>query len=128
MSGDYKACKKELLALRNSLVHNAINLESFLSHAEMDSNWHLREIGAGFFYVNTMVMYKDFVDSFTRFRSEIQRDPVMMMRAADRLVWVETVDRLEGREDNPLDQKDNATPTPPPPVRFIRAKCNPKRH
>ena len=122
MSGDYEVSKKELLSLRHSLVHNAINVESFLSHTEIGGDWHLKKIGADLIYVNTMVMYKDFVDSFTRFRSEIQHDLVMMRRAADRLAWVETADPLEWGKDNPPDQMDNATPTPPPPVRFIYAK------
>lgn len=112
MGGDYKVQKKELLRLRNSLVHNAINVESFLSHTEMGSDQHLKRIGAAdFIYVNTMVMYEDFVAAFGRFRADIEHDPAMMKRAADRLEW---------REDNPLYGPDS--PTPPPPIEFIYAK------
>jgi hypothetical protein len=117
MGGDYKVHKKELLKLRNSLVHNAINVESFLSQIEIGDDQHLKKVGAaGLIYVNTTVMYRDFAKAFKRFRAEIQSDPVVMKRVADRLEW---------REDNPLDGLDSpdiATPSPPPPVQFIYAK------
>jgi hypothetical protein len=113
MGGDYAAHKKELLHLRNSLVHNAINVESFLSHTEIGGDQHLKMGAAGFIYVNTTVMYENFVDAFKRFRAEIQHDPVMMRRVANRLEW---------KEDNPFNDPSIPTPTPPPPVQFIYAK------
>ena len=72
--------------------------------------------------MNTMIMYEDLVSTLGRFHTNIRDDVVMMKRAADRLEWRETPDRLEGREDNPLDHLNIATPTPPPPVQFIYAK------
>jgi hypothetical protein len=109
MGDDYEVNKERLHALRNSLAHNAINVESFLSHTEINSNQHLRRISnAGFIYVNTTIMYHDFLNTFELFRAEIQQDPVMMERAAKRLKWI---------EDNPLN--DPNSPTPPPPVEFI---------
>jgi hypothetical protein len=124
MGGDYKIHKKELLNLRHSLVHNAINVASFLSQTEMGGDHHhLKKMGAAdFIYVNTMVMYKDFVDAFRRFCDDIKENPAMMKRAADRLEW------REWREDNPMDYPNSPTPTPPPPVQFIYAKCSPKCH
>lgn len=123
MGGDYRVHKKELLGLRNSLVHNAINVESFLSKTEMGADQHLTKMGADdFIHVNTMVMYKDFVDVLTKFRAEIKQDPAMMKRAADRLEWRETADRVEWCETNLSDYLDVASPTLPPPVRFIHAK------
>ena len=114
MGGDYRAHKEDLQRLRNSLVHNAINVGSFLSHTETDLDRHLKKMGtAGFIYVNTMVMYEDFVKAFGRFHSDIQHDPAMMKRAADRLEW---------REDSPLDDLDAPTPSPPPPVEFTNAR------
>jgi hypothetical protein len=119
MGGDYAVHKNELVNLRHSLVHNAINVESYLSQTETGSDWHLRKIGAaGVIYVNTMVMSRDFDVAFERFRVEIQKDPALMQRAADRLEW---------RGDDALDDLDipgNATPSPPPPVRFICSKGN----
>ena len=117
MGGDYKVYKRKLLDLRHSLVHNAINVESFLSHTEIGGDQHLTKIGAaGFIYVNTMVMQKDFVEAFKRFRGDVQSNSEMLKRAADRLEW---------RDDNALDKSDIpdiATPSLPAPVQFIYAK------
>ena len=117
MGGDYSARKKELLKLRNSLVHNAINVESFLSHTEIGVDQHLKKMGsAEFIYVNTTIMHKDFVDAFQRFRSEIQSDQNKLQRAANRLEW---------REDNAWNSQevpDMAVPSLPPPVEFIYAR------
>jgi len=117
MGGDYEVYKEELLKLRHSLVHNAINVESFLSQTEIGDDQHLKKMGAaGFIYVNTIVMHKDFIFAFERFRNEIQHNPVMKKRAADRLEW---------RDDNPLDNliiPNVAMPSPPPSVQFIYAK------
>ena len=113
MGGDYKVHKKELLKLRNFLVHSAINVESFLSQTEMGCDQHLNKMGAAdFIYVNTMVMYEDFLEAFWRFRTDIKHNLVMMKRAADRLEW---------REDSPVDYLNIPAPTPPPPVQFILA-------
>ena len=49
MGGDYKVHKKELLNLRNFLVHNAINVASFLSQTEIGSDQHLKKMGAADF-------------------------------------------------------------------------------
>jgi hypothetical protein len=117
MGGDYADNKKQLSNLRHSLVHNAINVESYLSKTEMTSDQHLKKIGAaGFIYVNTKVFYKDFVVAFKRFSDDIQDCQDLRKRAADRLDW---------REDDHLDKLDitgDATPSPPPPVEFIYAK------
>ncbi len=116
MGGDYRTRKRRLLNLRNSLVHNAISAESFLSKTEIGSEYHLKIIGAaGFVYVNTRVMYRDFLEAFTRFRSDINNDPDLMIQAASRLEW---------REDNTPDDLDQnvPAPSPPPPVEFIYAR------
>jgi hypothetical protein len=117
MGGDYSIRKEELLKLRNSLVHSAINVESFLSHTEISTDRHLNKIGAAdFIYVNTMTMYSDFVATFQRFRDEIKHDPVKLQRASNRLVW---------REDNAWESQDfgdKAVPSLPPSVEFIYAK------
>jgi hypothetical protein len=117
MGGDYAAYERELLALRNSVVHNAINVASFLSHTGIGGNQHLKRVGAaGFIYVNTSTLYTDFLDALTRFRADIQQDPEKLGRAARRLEW---------REDSPLydlDISDTEKPSPPPPVQFIYAR------
>ncbi len=121
MGDGYEIHKEELLALRNSLVHNAINVASFLSRTEVARGQHLKKMGADdFIYVNTRVMYEDFISAFSRFQTDIKNNLELMKRAADRLEWRETADRLEWGEANPLDHPN--TPTPPPPVEFIYAK------
>jgi len=118
MGGDYKSHKKEILDLRHSSVHNATNVASFLSRTEMGRDQHLKKIGAAnFIYVNTRVMYEDFVSAFARFQNDLRNDPAMMKRAADRLEWRED----KRGEDNTFD--DLSIPvTLPPPVQFIYAK------
>jgi hypothetical protein len=113
MGGDYEVRKGELLKLRHSLVHNAINVESFLSQTELGRDEHLKKIGAaGFIYVNTVGMHRDVEDAFRRFRADIEHDPALFKRAAKRLEW---------KEENLVDHLDIAA-TPPPPVGFIWAK------
>ncbi len=114
MGGDYQKHKEKLVTLRNSLVHNAINVESFFSHTEMSNDLHLKKVGTDdFIYVNTGIMYRDFIEAVKRFRSDIQNHPAMLKRAADRLEWTEV---------NPLEDLNIPAPSPPPPVQFIQAK------
>ena len=119
MGDGYKVHKKQLLALRNSLAHNALNVACFLSNYEEDPDHqtfhqHLKEIGdPGFIYVNTVTMYKDFVNALQRFQTDIKDNPEMMKRAADRLEW---------REDIPLVRSDIPEPTHPSTVEFIYAR------
>jgi hypothetical protein len=111
MGGNYGKRKKELLNLRHSLMHEAMNVASYMSKADIGSSQHLNLIGsAGFIYVNTKVMYKDFVLAFERLQKELKSNEQMMHRAAERLEWKE--------EDHYFD----FPATPPPPVEFIWAK------
>ena len=111
MGGNYGKRKKELLNLRHSLMHEAMNVASYMSKADIGSSKHLNLIGsAGFIYVNTTVMYKDFVLSFERLRKELKNNEQMKSRAAKRLEWK--------KEDHYFD----FPATPPPPVEFIWAK------
>jgi hypothetical protein len=114
MGADYSAKKSQLLALRNFLVHSAISAESFLSKTEMGCDHHLKTVGAaGFMYVNTSLMYDDFIKAFVRFRADIESDSALMNRAADRLEW---------RDDQAWNEEDGPQPSPPPPVEFIFRK------
>jgi hypothetical protein len=125
MGGGYAAHAEDLDALRNSLVHNAINVESVLSHAKLDrdSHRHLTRLGADdLLYVNTAIMCKDFLRVFDQFRTQLQDDPALRMRAAKQLVWVEIDDPLEIGGNNHPDQMGNPSATPPPPIRFIRTR------
>ena len=114
MGGNYRIRKQDLLDLRHSLVHNAINVASFMSQTEMGSDQHLTPIGsADFMYVNTTIMYNDFVRAFERLREEFKNDERMMGRAAERLEW---------REDEDEEQDLDIPVSPPPPVEFIWAR------
>jgi len=113
MGDNYKKRKKELLALRHSLVHNAINVASLMSETEMGGDQHLKRMGSGgFIYVNTFIMYHDFVRAFKRLRQELMKDEPKMKRAAERLEW---------REDD-FQQNLEIPASLPPPVEFIWAK------
>lgn len=86
MGPAYGAVKAELWELRNSLVHNAINVESFLSHTDVPAGPHLTKMGAsGFVYVDTQIMCRDFESAFKRFRAELQQDRAKCKDVADRL-------------------------------------------
>jgi hypothetical protein len=114
MGDNYGKRKEELLGLRHSLVHNAINVASFMSQTEMGSDQHLKKIGSGgFIYVNTSIMYEDFVLAFERLREEFKNGRRDMSRAAERLEW---------RENDGEDQNIDIPVTNPPPVKFIWAK------
>lgn len=114
MNNDYKKRKQDLLSLRHSLVHNAINVASFMTHTEMDSDQHLKRIGSGgFIYVNTTIMYHDFIRAFEKLREGFKNDGAKMARAAQRLAW---------RDDDANDKYLDNPSTPPPSVEFIWAK------
>jgi hypothetical protein len=118
MGENYKDgfCKDKLWILRNSLAHNAINVESFLSHADIGIDQHLKKVGvSNIIYVNTTVMNQDVRNAFERFKIEIKANPKMMKCAADRLQW-----RTE-TEDN-LSVDLIAQPSPPAAVGFIYAR------
>ncbi len=107
-----------LWALRNALVHNAINVESYLSSTELEGWAHLDWIGRSRrIYVHTGLASRDLLDAFRRVRSKFEEDPAAALRAADRLDWEETAQ--EPPDQGPL-------PTPPPPVRFVR-EVKPRR-
>ena len=80
----------------------------------MTHDQHLKIVGAaGFIYVNTNLMFDDFVKAFDRFRADIESDISLMNRVADRLEWKD--DQVWNEEDGPI-------PSFPPPVEFIFRK------
>lgn len=114
MGGDYGAMKKELLALRNSLLHNAINVESFLSNADLPPGQHLTKMGTtGYVYVDTPTMCRDFELAFNRFQVELQQNPAMMARVAAKLVR-ETQNPWDVTSDGPVPSQA--------PISFIRTR------
>ena len=111
MGEAYAHKSKQLLKLRHGLVHTAVNVESFLSKTEMTLGQHLKTVGsAGFIYVNTTLMYRDFVAAFAKFRADVAKNAELMARASSRLEW---------KEDQTWDESDGPMPSPPPPVEFV---------
>ena len=113
MGPEYAKRFKELWRLRNALVHNAINVESYLSSTELEGWAHLKRIGgSGLIYVNTGLARRDLLEAFRRVRVLFEKDGAAANRAAGRLDWVDDTQEPVGQE--PL-------PTQPSPVRFVYA-------
>ena len=109
----YERKKEKLWALRNSLTHNALNVEVFLSRTELGEDHHLREVEVpGEIYINTNVFYRDFCKTLNAEIHRIENDELAMNQAAERLEWY--YDDRGYSLDIPF--------TPPPPVKFIRTK------
>jgi hypothetical protein len=112
---EYKERSKELWDLRNALVHNVINVESYLSSTELEGWVHLQRIGgSGLIYVNSHLASRDLAEAFGRVKMLLETNKYEAQRATDRLEWVENTQQGVGSEP---------VPTPPPPVKFIQAQC-----
>ena len=110
----YKERSEELWKLRNALVHNVINVESYLSSTEREGWVHLKMIGGnGLIYVNTRLASSDLREAFGRVRKLLATDQAAAQRAEDRLEWVENTQQPVGEE--PM-------PTPPAPVQFVQER------
>ena len=113
LGDNYEKKKEKLWDLRNSLFHNALNVEVFLSMTELGQEHHLEEVDAPCkIYLNTNILYRDFCEAFSLEKNRIQNDEIASNQAADRLEW-HYDDRL-----NSL----NVPITPPPPIKFICSK------
>ena len=114
MGAEYEERCEELWKLRKALVHNAINVESYLSSTELEGWAHLKRIGgSGLMYVNTGLASRNLVEAFGRLKVLLHTDDVVARRAADRLEWVEDTQESLGEE---------ALPTQPPQVQFVYAR------
>jgi len=108
---EYQERSKELWKLRNALVHNVINVESYLSSTELEGWAHLQRIGgSGLIYLNTDLVSRDLVQAYGRVKKLLETDAEAAQRASDRLKWVEDTQQAVG--DDPL-------PTQPPQVIFV---------
>lgn len=116
MGNEYLECESLLYDLRNALVHNAINVASFMRSVEEEGHEHkhldvLYEEG-DFLVVNTSVMFKDFCEAIGRLREEIVRDEELLKRMARRLV----------RGNPSLEHYAKTHATPPPMIEFLYAR------
>lgn len=115
MGGKYSTNSDKLVKLRHSLMHSAINIESYMSRTTTSSEHHLDKIAVtGFIYVSTNKMTSDFEEALVRFKSIIRSDLKIFSQVSSRLEWNE--------EDYPSEfvNTDEARPSPPPPVQFIQ--------
>ena len=113
MGEEYKQRSKELWKLRNALVHNVINVESYLSSTELEGWVHLQPIRGGrFIYVNSRLASRNLMAAFGRVKTLLATDRNAWRQAEERLEWVENT--LQAMSSDP-------SPTPPPPVQFIQA-------
>ena len=106
----YEDKKNKLWKLRNSLAHNALNVEVFLSMTELGEEHHLEDVNApGQIYINTKVLFDDFCSLFNSEKLRIIGNNSALTQAGSRLVW--HYDEYKYSLDFPV--------TPPPPVSFI---------
>lgn len=118
MGGDYVVRKSQLSNLRNSLMHNAINIDCFMSQADVNGLQHLTTIpNTNLLYVNTKVLSDDLTNAYNRLRNHLNHDATKLKRAADRLAWKQIPDPLECK-----DSSGQLMGSPPPPIRFIHTK------
>ena len=113
LGAKYKLRAKELWTLRNALVHNAINVESYLSSVDIEGWTHLETLGGtGLIYINTSLFTADLKSAFEQIKALFSSDGSAALSAAARLKWVDNMPRGIGNE--PI-------PTPPPQIEFIFA-------
>lgn len=106
----YAKKKEKIWELRNSLAHNALNVEVFLSMTEIGKEHHLEDVHApGNIYINTKVFFDDFLNFYYSEKARIMKNPSALSQAASRLVW--------GYDDEKYSL--NYPTTPPAPVEFV---------
>jgi len=102
MGVEYARRFKELWKLRNALVHNAVNVECYLSSTELQGWAHLKRIGGtGLIYVNTGFASRDLLDGFRRLTAWFATDAAAAARAAGRLEWADDTQKPVGQEPQP---------------------------
>jgi hypothetical protein len=113
LGAGYNKRRKELWKLRNALVHNVINVESYMSSTELEGWVHLEMIGgSGLIYVNTGLASRDLFEAYRGVKALLETDMVAAQRAADRLKFVDNTQQGVGKGPHP---------TPPSPVQFVYA-------
>jgi len=113
MGTGYGERAEELWKLRNALVHNVINVESYLSSTDIEGWAHLQTLGgSGLIYVNTSLLSSDLKNAFGRVKDLLATDNSAAQRAAKRLKWIDNM---------PQAVRGEPIPTPPPQVQFVFA-------
>jgi hypothetical protein len=112
---DYENISDALWQMRNSLVHNGVNLESYMSAtSEGDFGYeHLKTRGPdGFIYINTTTFFSDFCKAKRTLTEEIYTDKELFKLAANRLEWLP-------EDPQEYTEEEIFRPTPPASIGFI---------
>jgi hypothetical protein len=104
-----------LWRLRNSLMHNATNVVSFMSKTSDAGGLHLEECN-GYLFVHTKELLQDFEAEVTRLENELKNDPSLLRQAESRLRW-SPIPSLAWQE---------YPTTKPAPVQFVELTVSPK--
>ena len=111
MGPNYDLMKDELWQLRNSLVHNALNVAAYLSHVPTTSGVHLRKSSSGpRFVVNSKLLFDDFVVAFRQLERDLSSDETLQRITEHRLIY----------EEAQATEFESFDTTSPPPVRFVQ--------
>jgi hypothetical protein len=115
---NYKENSETLWDIRNGLVHNGVNLESYMFATSVSdfAFEHLSTRGPnGFLYIDTTKFFYDFCKAKRQLREEISKNKELLKRASNRLEWLSEEPREYSEDEIPR-------PSPPPAVGFIHLK------
>ena len=107
----YEALGNELWEVRNSLVHNAMNVACFMSKTEDAQGEHL-ERERGYVFLHTGRLLQDFKGAISRLETDLRTDGALLEQTESRLEW----DAIA----QPGWRGGEVKTTPPPGIRFVK--------
>jgi hypothetical protein len=108
--GLYAKHAKQIYDLRCELVHNALNVSSFMSKTWMGEIHHLtRTSPQGYLFVSSSTLFADFCTAIEMLKGKMLTDAALRAQAEQRLKWV---------VDDPSSYWRPFS-TPPGPVEFV---------
>lgn len=113
MGAAYAAIEDDLWKLRNSLVHNAMNVACFMSKTDDARGEHL-ERDHGFVFVHTVRLLEDFKSAVNKLEADLHVCTALLQRTESRLTW----DAI----DEPGWRGGGVRTTPPPGIQFVRER------
>ena len=112
LGNQYQASVDALWALRNTLVHDAMHSDTFLSHIEDWEHRHLGKTTEGQILINTRQMTSDFATLLENLRRDATSSNCDASIADSRLEWTDKI----------IQPYSESTPPPPFTKRFVKAK------
>lgn len=110
MGGEYALKQNDIWAVRNEIMHNALNTISFMSHTLMGEANHLQtNFSNGKFFISTIVLCRDFKNALNMVEKRLRSDDALLQAAAQRLTFIEEDPRAYW----------SIFSTPPGPIKFI---------